>query len=394
MSAGFNLSFLTSKRVRAWASIAIACYLLILFALVFTAEGIIDLRGKPVATDFITFYSASKLLQKNPPSILYKTSSIHEEQKLLANDRVELFAWHYPPPFMLIIYPLHLFNYYSAWIIWTIVTLIPLLVVLSIIYRHSLSVLVFLAFPGTFQNIIHGQNGFLTAFLLGAGLWLLDRKPLISGLLLGSLVYKPHFAILVVPVLIAGKHYKTLAGFAAAVTLWVTTTIIFWGISPWSAFFDNLPFAGYLLETGALPFFKIPTPLSGALMIGFSAQLSRIVQLICSVFAITSAIYVWRNSNDNYIKTSTLIVSALLASPFAFDYDLVILAPAIACLLTQPVKGNKLRRSWALFFWILPFLAPTVALTTNIQIAPLAFVVFLLLQIKSIASLTVIAENR
>lgn len=385
MSPGFGLSFLTAKRIRAWTIIVVACYLSILVALLATADGIIDLRGKPVATDFITFYSASQLLQKNSPNTLYSPSSIHAVQKILANDRVELFAWHYPPPFMLIIYPLHLFSYYSAWIIWTIVTLIPLLVVLRIICTHSLSILVFLAFPGTFQNIIHGQNGFLTAFLLGAGLWLLNRKPLISGLLLGSLIYKPHFAILVIPVLIAGKHHKTLAGFAAAVTIWITTTVMFWGISPWAAFFDNLPFAGHLLETGALPFFKIPTPLSGALMIGFSAQFSRIVQLICSVFAIISATYIWRNSNDHCIKASSLIVSALLASPFAFDYDLVILAPAIACLLAHTTQENKLRRSWALFFWTLPFLAPAMALITNIQVAPLAFAAFLFMQIKAIS---------
>lgn len=385
MSSGSRLSFLNFKRVRAWASIVVTCYLLILAALLATADGIIDLRGKPVATDFITFYSASQLLQRNPPGNLYKASSIHEAQKILANVKVELFAWHYPPTFMLIIYPLHLFNYYSAWIIWTVVTLIPLLVVLRIIYPHSLSVLVFLAFPGTFQNIIHGQNGFLTAFLLGAGLWLLNRKPLISGLLLGSLIYKPHFAILVVPALLAGKHYRALAGFAAAIVFWITTPIMFWGISPWAAFFDNLPFAGHLLETGALPFFKIPTSLSGALMIGLSAHLSRIVQLISSAFAITSAIYIWRNSNDHCLKASTLIVSALLASPFAFDYDLVILAPAIACLLATKVQGNISRQAWALFFWTLPFLAPAVAVITNIQIAPLAFAAFLFMQIKSIS---------
>ena len=370
------------KRIKAWAFIIVVCYLLILISLVASANGIIDLQGKPIATDFVTFYSASQLLQTSSPSTLYNTLSIHEAQKLLANDKVQLFAWHYPPPFMLIVYPLHFFSYYSAWLLWTLFTIIPLLLLLSIIYRHSLAVLIFLAFPGTFQNIIHGQNGFLTAFLIGAGLWLLNKKPIISGLLLGSLIYKPHFAILVVPALLAGRHYKALSGVTAAITLWIATTIILWGGAPWTAFFENLPFAGRLLEAGALPFFKIPTPLSGALMIGLSVQLSRIIQLIFSLFAIASAIYIWRNSNDHGLKMSTLIVSALVASPFAFDYDLVILAPVIAILLAQPVQEDKSCRNWALFFWTLPFLSPAVAAITSIQIAPLAFVAFLILQIK------------
>ncbi len=42
-----------------------------------------------------------------------------------------------------------------------------------------------LAFPAVLINVGHGQNGFLTAALLGGALVVLDRRPLFAGILFG-----------------------------------------------------------------------------------------------------------------------------------------------------------------------------------------------------------------
>lgn len=47
------------------------------------------------------------------------------------------------------------------------------------------------AFPAVLINIRHGQNGFLTAALLGGALAVLERRPLLAGILFGLLAYKP-----------------------------------------------------------------------------------------------------------------------------------------------------------------------------------------------------------
>jgi hypothetical protein len=49
-----------------------------------------------------------------------------------------------------------------------------------------------LAFPAVFINAAHGQNGFLSAALIGVGLLVMDRRLLLAGLLLGAMTYKPH----------------------------------------------------------------------------------------------------------------------------------------------------------------------------------------------------------
>ena len=72
---------------------------------------------------------------------------------------------------------------------------------------HRATFLLLLSFPGTYQNFIHGQNGFLSAAILGGGLLCLNRFPFIAGFIFGFLTYKPHLAILVPVVLAAGKHW-------------------------------------------------------------------------------------------------------------------------------------------------------------------------------------------
>ena len=62
-----------------------------------------------------------------------------------------------------------------------------------------------LAFPATFINLFHGQNGFLNAALLGAALLALDRRPVVAGILFGLLSYKPHLGLLVPLALLAGR---------------------------------------------------------------------------------------------------------------------------------------------------------------------------------------------
>ena len=53
-----------------------------------------------------------------------------------------------------------------------------------------------LAFPPFSSTPEHGQNGFLSAALIGGGALLLDKRPVLAGLCFGALVYKPQLAVM------------------------------------------------------------------------------------------------------------------------------------------------------------------------------------------------------
>src|SRR6202023_3344335 len=84
------------------------------------------------------------------------------------------------------------------------------------------------AFPAIFVNLGHGQNGFLTAGLLGAALLSLPRRPLLSGILFGLLAYKPQFGLLIPIALLAGGQWRaTISAGLTVVALMTVATLAF-----------------------------------------------------------------------------------------------------------------------------------------------------------------------
>src|SRR6185436_79648 len=86
--------------------------------------------------------------------------------------------------------------YGAAFVAWTAVTLPLYAAVVRRIVGDKLGLFLACGFPGALWNLAVGQNGFVTAALIGGTLLTLDRRPIIAGCCLGLLTYKPHFGIL------------------------------------------------------------------------------------------------------------------------------------------------------------------------------------------------------
>src|SRR5438105_147271 len=80
-----------------------------------------------------------------------------------------------------------------------------------------------------FSNVGHGQNGFLTATLLGGGLIFLERRPILAGVLLGLLAYKPQFGLLIPLVLLATGRWTAIAAATVTVLSACSATLIVFG---------------------------------------------------------------------------------------------------------------------------------------------------------------------
>src|ERR1700755_1378688 len=89
------------------------------------------------------------------------------------------YGWLYPPLFLLVVTPLALLPYPLALLLWQGATFALYPAVIGAILRRlrrddatvaRLWLPAAAAFPAAFINLGHGQNGFLTAGLLGAAL--------------------------------------------------------------------------------------------------------------------------------------------------------------------------------------------------------------------------------
>src|SRR5215472_13104009 len=110
--------------------------------------------------------------------------------------------------------PFALLPYFWSFIAWICATLTGCILVGYLIVRRSPVIALILASPFTAWNIFFGQNGFLTASLLGASLLFLERQPILAGVFIGCLTYKPQFGILIPLALAASNQWRAFASAA------------------------------------------------------------------------------------------------------------------------------------------------------------------------------------
>lgn len=339
--------------------------------------------GIPFGWDFIQHYSASVLAIQGQASSAYNFDKLSLVESSIAGFKVQLspyyLLWNYPPSFLLVIMPLSLLPYKVALILWLLVLFSAYILVLYRIAPNPLTLWLAIAFPANFWNFLHCQNGFFFGTLLGAGLLLLYRKPLLSGILLGLVTCKPHLAFIIPLALIAGRQWKALASMVIMVLLMFISSVMLFGINTWKAFLDNAQFVRLILESGAAPGYKSPSIFATARMLSASVNTAYLLQAVSAIIAIGLVYYLWGRVRKPEISNPILILGILLSTPYLLIHDLTLLAIPLAYFVWQNYDKNlKLHEIIILFLaWCLPGLSPVIALLTHVQIGPFILIAFM-----------------
>jgi alpha-1,2-mannosyltransferase len=384
-------AWLTNERVRLVAAALLIASALGFLFLVVTAHGSIDRQGRPLGTDFSNVYAAGTYVDEgNPAAAFDPVQQFAREQSIFGAD-TQFYGWHYPPFFLFIAAALAPMPYGLALAVWQAVTLGLYLLVIRAIVAPSLRarggdllwLLLTLGFPSVLINIGHGQNGFLTAALLGGALVTLDRRPILAGIMIGLLIYKPQYGLMIPIALAVSGRWRAFA--AAAVTVAVATiaTTLVFGVSVWHAFAVFSEFTRtVVLEQGNTGWYKIQSVFAWARMWGAPIPLAYALQGV-TIVAIGSAIaWLWRSAAPYPLKAAALCLATILATPYSFDYDMMVLAPAIAFFAVDGfARGFGPWEKTALAaLWLVPLVARSVAQLTFIPLGvPAMLVVFILI---------------
>ena len=370
--------WLTPRRVRDYATLLIAAYVLaIVWGL--TGAGTSDPNGKPIGTDFVSFWTVSDALLHGHAAAIYQPEKLAALEHAAVNAPL-FFAWSYPPIALLIVAPLALLPYLWSLAAWLLFGLALYLQALWRILPRGLTLWAGLAFPAVFLTLSHGQNAFLSAGLVGTGLALLTAQPIAAGIALGVLAFKPQLGLLLPLALAAGGHWRAFTAAAVTVALLVAATIALYGVEVWRAFFAALPFSRAMLEQGLVPFFKFQSIFAAARLDGASVGLAYALQAVGSIAAAAVTCWAWRRATPQAAKNAILVLASLLATPFILDYDLTLLALAIAWLAS--VQGDGVRpweRTALAIAFFLPLCARPLADFAGIPATPLAAAALLFL---------------
>ena len=298
----------------------------VVHALVFHARSYLDLT--------FLYWPWSKLLHAAGAGALYDPAALSAFQHRLDPGFPEYAPFAYPPSFLLLIWPLALMSRIDAYLLWVGGTFA--LFLWACWHRAWGGRIAFFAVvaPPTVANLLYAQSGFLTGALLIGGCRLCVRRPVLAGVLFGLLSVKPQFGLLVpVALIAAGAWRAAVAAMLTALALAATSGAAF-GWPVWL----GLPHAllGLSRFVGAsanLDHFS-PTVAAGARLLGAGATVAHAAQAAAALLA---AACVWGAFRGGFTRraTAVLLIATLLATPYAFAYDLPMVGYAVLLFVLE-----------------------------------------------------------
>jgi arabinofuranan 3-O-arabinosyltransferase len=296
---------------------------------------IFDGQGLGIPTDFVNVWSAGKLVLDGHPAWAYDWAIQKQVQVAVLGQGYEgNFAWHYPPPFLFIAVLLAHFPYAVAFIGWAAISLVPYLAVMRAIVGRPFGLLLAAAFPVVLTNTLVGQNGFLTAALIGGTLYLMPVRPILAGICLGLLSYKPQYGLLFPLVLVAASRWTVFFTAGIVAVVMVFASWLAFGTESWQAFFHWMPmFSQAFLTEGRAPWGKMQSIFASVRYFGGAEQLAWVFQWILSGTVAVLLALMWRSRISYPLKAAALAAGTLLTTPYLFLYDVMVLAIAAAFLV-------------------------------------------------------------
>jgi len=334
----------SGQQSRLRSLIIVALLALIALTILQSAISHTGVVGQPRASDFDAFYLASRLVLHGNVVASYDYPQYVRQQVELLGEDFHL-AWSYPPPYDLVVAPLALVPRGVAFGLFFAITAIAYLAVLwRVAAAQFVTMLVLLTLPVCLV-VIFGQNGLLTGALAGlAVIGLRDRRSW-AGVPLGLLIIKPHLAIALAAYVVVDRRWQVFA--VAALTVGIASLLPVLLIAPdiWSAFAAGIAKTAGLLQGNFYPFRRMVSAYSALRSAGLGASPALAGQGLMAVTALAGIALAQRRLAPTVALGLAALLS-LIISPYAYDYDLPVMAIGLALLLPSLHHwGNSLERS-------------------------------------------------
>lgn len=325
---------MTLRRIRVYSTL-IAVVMWTMWAVDMTGGGVVDRLGKLKGTDFLQFYVGGAFAREGRLQDFYDPQKLHARATaLVPASRDTIYLPIQSPQTALVFAPLSALSYGTAVAIWLALVVALYLASCWLIWidcdalRHyrSETLIATLAFPGLYATVLYGQTSVVALLAVTAALAALRRNhPVVAGLALGCLVFKPHWLLVVTAVAIAAGEWRMVAGAIASAAVQVAITCAaaggaamrgYWAILVSTAQIGDLlePRPGDSLRS----FFRVFVP---------SQTLALALYVAASCGALALAARIWRGPARFEERAPALVLTAILISPHAFAYDLILLAP-------------------------------------------------------------------
>jgi hypothetical protein len=319
--------------------------------------------------DFVGLWSFARFAAENPPERLYDTAALVAFEVRFFGEPGISYPVPYPPPFLLLVWPIGLMPYALARVVWIAVTLAAYLAAICAPdWRKSMIAASALA-PTVIVSSIYGQSGLISAALMIGGARLVNDRPVIAGVLFAALIYKPQLGILIPVALIAGRYWRSLISAVATVCVIVALTVVAFGWSTWSAWANYVPVFSAMAAANSEHLSRLmPTITSAVLSLGGGATTAAVTQVLAFTMAAASVWISWRRGSG-VAQTALLSAATFVATPYGFVYDMPMVTAAALLFLWDRTRAAESLGAASMVVLLYALLLPIVLLSAPASIA-------------------------
>ena len=302
-------------------------------------------RQAQTLQDFSAFWTAGRMALAGKAAAAYDWASLNDQlYGLFGNPQSPwVRTFYYPPIYFLVVAPLAMLPFAAAAAVWIVANLGVYLAGMRAILRERGALVIALAAPVVLLNLSAGQNGLLAAGLLAAALAIIDTRPIASGVLIGLLVCKPHFGLLLPPFLAITGRWRVMTSAAATALLLIVVAGLCFGFSLYGAFARALPTAvdGYLEHarmTRALPWGELQSVYGTLRALGLGNAAAWWAHAAVAAAAAAASLRIAVGSAGLGVKAAALATASFIVTPYSELNDVALLMVPWALLLHPPSR--------------------------------------------------------
>jgi hypothetical protein len=291
--------------------------------------------------DFDAFHIIAQRVWLGDVDQAYRFDKFVNMQREASGGTDSFMPWTYPPQFDLFVAPLAFLPNGVAYFIFTATTLAFYLLMLRSIATSYFALVLVILFPAIQITMSCGQNGFLTAGLIGLVCLFIEKRQVLAGLALGLMVIKPHLAIaFAVYAVLTRRWIVILTAGTVVLTSSLACTAIF-GFQIWTGLLQSVHDSAIFLERGYYPLYRMISfyaALRTAELPAWAAFMGQAMVAASALAIIAIALY--REFPTRCTLGLTAMVSVAI-SPYVYDYDFPIFGIGLALLLPELTKAAR-----------------------------------------------------
>jgi hypothetical protein len=370
--------------------------------------------GRPLGGDFVEFYTIGKILNQYAPARIYDltlaiglqhaTLPTMPETQMLVFRQAPFIAWLFRP-FAALPYAWAYVAWlgFSAGLYMAALALLFRTVRLNAEDRKTGFLLALSSTPFLFETWIGGQMSVVVFFIWVLFFWCLENdRRFLAGFALSLCLFKPTLVALPALMLLVGRRWRVMGGFAAGGIAMGLLSVATVGLNGCRAWFQSLTMNGNAVAKSGeawhqakyvdmLAFFH--------LLLGNQAVLAGAVSIAAAVLAVSwLGLAWWRSDGSTRSDSSTMdrplwaatLCFTLIVTPYAPIYDAILVIVALALVAVDLRKGLAI---WLLALYLVPWVTQSFAEFLHLQLMTVVLVGFGI-WVTTVAEKTSVSHSR